>query len=175
MALFFDRVLGALALKAATFEAVARDPRATAPALIVVIAASVASSLGVPRLADVVTPVAVLVWQIVAWAVIAGTAWVLGTRVVPGRNRHADFWQVLRPVGFAHAPRILLALAAWPVVAPAVRAVATLWSLVATVIAVRQAVDYDDTAKAIVVTALSVAVFWLLVATFGPGLPLGWH
>ena len=111
MATFQDRVIGAMKLQAATFEEVERDQQATGQALTVVLVASLASSIFLVRFGLLRTAISVMVWETVAWVVMTGAIWALGTRVIPGRNTKADFWQVLRPVGFAQAPKVFLVLA----------------------------------------------------------------
>jgi hypothetical protein len=56
---------------------------------------------------------------------------------------------MMRTVGFATAPGILRVLGVVPGLAPIVFVVTAVWTLVAVVIAVRQALDYRSTARAI--------------------------
>jgi hypothetical protein len=57
--------------------------------------------------------------------------------------------QLLRTVGFSSAPGVIQSLGVIPVLAEAVFFAAWVWMLVAMVIAVRQALDYESTARAV--------------------------
>jgi hypothetical protein len=66
-------------------------------------------------------------------------------------------------------------LAAVPFLGWLISLVVTLWALAATVVAVRQALDYDDTAKAVIVCVLAMAVFWVVMWLLGPGHMFAWY
>ena len=71
----------------------------------------------------------------------------------------ASWGELLRTLGFAHAPSLLLVLAVLPILGWAVRGVVGIWMLVAGFIAVRQALDFGNGK-----TFLTVVVGWVLVA-----------
>jgi hypothetical protein len=146
---FFKRVLRAMKLEAALYEEVETDRGATAQALGVVMLSGIAAGLGSSGrgLAGgliVLTIISVLAW--VAWAWIT---YVIGTKVLPGSRTEADVGQLLRTVGFSSAPGVIQILGVIPVLAEVVFFVAWVWMLVAMVIAVRQALDYESTARAV--------------------------
>jgi hypothetical protein len=107
----------------------------------------------------------------------AAVIWVIGTRLIPGKNTQADYLQVLRPVGFAHAPGIFAVLAVMPFLGWLIGLAVALWSLAALVVAVRAALDYDDPMKAVVVVLLAFVTFVLIRWAFGSGYGygLGWY
>jgi len=57
--------------------------------------------------------------------------------------------QVLRTVGFSSAPGVIQILGVIPILAEGIFFIAGVWMLVAMVIAVRQALDYESTARAV--------------------------
>jgi hypothetical protein len=175
MASFQDRVVGALKLQPSTFDEVARDSTATGQAAIVVVAVSVASSLVFLRLGMARIAVSVALWALVAWTVGTAVLWLLGTRAIPGRNTRVDFWQVLRPIGFAQAPRLLLVLLIVPYLGGLAALVAWVWTLAATVVAVKQVFDYDDIVKALIVCVLAIAAYWVFLALIQPGYVQFWY
>lgn len=174
MANFQDRVIGALKLQPSTYAEVARDTHATAQAAIVVVAVSVASSAIFLRLGTGIA-VSVTVWALVAWTVGTAVLWLLGTRGIPGRNTGVDFWQVLRPIGFAQAPRVVLILLVVPYLGGLAAIVAWLWTLAATVVAVKQVFDYDDVVKALIVCVLAIAAYWLFLTLIQPHHVYFWY
>src|SRR5436190_17076130 len=128
-----------------------------------------AIALGTPSVGTIVTGVlgALIGW--VAWAVLTS---VIGTRLLPEPQTRADVGELLRTVGFGAAPGMLRAFAAVPGIGQVVYALASLWMLAATVVAVRQALDYRSTGRAIGVCVvgwlLAFAIAGLFGTAFGP-------
>jgi len=159
MASFPNRVVGALRLQPATFEEIEHDPRATIQAVIVVAAVAIARGIG----ARSVTGFAyLLLFGFVGWAVGSAVIWIVGTRLLRGRNTEADLSQLLRTVGFAQAPNVLAVSAVVPVLGWVLTIAGLLWSLAALVVAVRQALDYEDTVRAVVVCVVAWLIMMLI-------------
>jgi hypothetical protein len=168
MASFQDRVVGAIRLQAATFEDIERDPSAVSQAAIVVVAATIAGSIGALRYGLFLgTTVASIVFGLIGWAVGAAVVWLVGTRLMPGKNTEADFQQVLRVIGFAQAPGLFNVLGIIPFLGWLVRVAVWIWTLAALVIAVRQALDYDDTLKAVLVCIIAWVIMFIALAMVG--------
>jgi hypothetical protein len=168
---FQERVVGVMRLQAATFEEVEHDASATSQAAIVVLAATIAQRLSLYDL-GVGWLLGSIVTALVAWLVGALVLFFIGTRVLPGRNTSADVGQLLRTVGFAQAPGIFGILVFLPVLGGLISLLVFIWVLAATVIAVRQALDYDDTLRAVIVCLLA-AVAWVAVVMVASMLGLG--
>jgi hypothetical protein len=157
---FADRAMGAAVLDASTYEAVEVERPATRQAFLVVLLSSIAAGVGggswdgpnVVTLA-VVAGVALLTW--LTWAALI--LYVGGT-VFPVRNTRVDFGQLVRTIGFAAAPGVIQVFAIIPIIRTQVFVVAWLWMLAATVVAVRQALDYDSTWRALGVCVVTLAV-----------------
>jgi hypothetical protein len=86
---------------------------------------------------------------LVSWAIWAWLIYFIGTRWLPEPDTRADTGELLRTIGFATSPGILRVLGVVPVVGPIVFVVTAVWTLVAVVIATRQALDYRSTGRAI--------------------------
>jgi hypothetical protein len=170
MASFQDRVIGALQLHTATFEDVEHDATATTQAAVVVVAAAVSGALASLRYggAALVGIVMTAILAVIGWAVGALVLWFVGTRILPGRDTEADYGQLLRTVGFAQAPGLFGIVAIVPFFGLFVRLAIVIWSLVAGIIAVRQALDYDDTIRAVIVCVIAWAI--MFVATLLAGI-----
>jgi hypothetical protein len=157
-------------LQAATFEEVEHDASATSQAAIVVLVAAVSRAFG--SFAGVGLLFGSIIGAAIGWVVGSAVVLLIGTRVLPGKNTQADFGQVLRAVGFAQAPGVFAVLAFIPILGWLVLLVLFVWGLAATVVAVRQAFDYDDTLRAIIVCVIAwVAMIFvtMLVALLGFG------
>ena len=75
--------------------------------------------------------------------------------------------ELLRTIGFAAAPGLLLALGALPGLAVPIFVMAPLWMLAAMIVAVRQALDYTSTIHAVAVCLFGWGLAVSLVVVFG--------
>ena len=166
MATFQDRVIGALFLRPATYEDVEHDATANGQAATLVVAAAISSGLGAVRLFGLSGLLRQTVVAMAAWVVGSTVVWVIGTKLLPGRKTEGDVGQLLRTLGFAQAPGLFSILYAVPVIGWFVPLGVAAWMLLAIVVAVRQALDYDDTLRALVVCLVSWLA-WLAVSMAG--------
>ena len=109
--------------------------------------------------------VAATLTALLAWAIWAFLTLVVGTRVLPETETQADVGQLLRVLGFAAAPGMLQVLAIVPALRPYVFALTELWMLAAMVVAVRQALDYTSTLRAVGVCAIGWVIQMLVAVT----------
>ena len=79
-------------------------------------------------------------------------------------STHADWGQLARTLGFAQSPGIFKVLGLVPVIGNIIFAVASIWMLVAMVVAVRQALDYTSTWRAIAVVLIGFIPYVLLMS-----------
>jgi hypothetical protein len=167
---FVERMIGAAKLDTRVYEEVEADQGATPQALGVVVLASVAGGLGVG--AGVTGIVAATVGGLVGWAIWAWLIYFIGTRWLPEPGTQADVGQLLRTMGFATSPGILRVVGLVPVLGPIVFIVTAVWTLVSVVVAVRQALDYSSTGRAIGVCLIGwlvqVAILLLIGAIVRP-------
>ena len=173
---FLQRLVGAAALDVAIYEEVEADERATIQAGATVLLSSVAAGIGAigfggQPVANVVfvSTVALLAWA--AWALVT---FEIGVRVLPQPQTSSNVGELMRTIGFATAPGCLRVLGVLPGVTIPVFAVTAVWMLAAMVVAVRQALDYESTARAVAVCGLgwvlATAIAIVLGLAFGPTL-----
>ena len=86
---------------------------------------------------------------LIGWFIWAYMTYFIGTKLLPEPQTHADQGQLLRTIGFSSAPGLIRVLAIIPSLANMVHLIAGIWMLVAMVIAVRQALDYHSTLRAV--------------------------
>jgi hypothetical protein len=154
------RIIGAARLDAHIFEEVEADKSATRQALLVV--ALVALSTGIAS-AGTGGVGGIVAGIIAGWAIWAWVVYLIGTKILPAHETHADWGQLARTLGFAQSPGILRVLGAVPVAGDIIFLVVSLWMFVAMVIAVRQALDYTSTARAIGVVLLGFIPYAILL------------
>ena len=75
--------------------------------------------------------------------------------------------ELLRTIGFASAPGILRVFGVVPGATIPAFAITAIWMLCAMVVAVRQALDFTSTARAIAVCAIGWALAMLIAVSFG--------
>jgi hypothetical protein len=168
--------MGAAMLDASTFEEVEADRRATSQALLVVVLSGLAAGAGAwgagngrPLAVFSVATIALLAWA--AWALLI---FEIGGRLAPEPQTRVDVTELLRTLGFASTPGILRIFGVLPGVTIPVFVLTAIWMLLATVIAVRQALDYTSTTRAILVCVfgwtLAIVMAIVLGLMFGPTL-----
>ena len=167
---FLQRLIGAAALDSAIYEEVEADRSATGQALTVVVLSSLAAGVGSRGLGGTTMSNAAF-WGIVAlmaWAAWALLTLQIGGRILPEPDTSVDVGELLRTTGFAAAPGILRVFGILPGVTIPVFLISAVWMLAAMVVAVRQALDYRSTGRAIAVCILG----WALAIAFAIGLGL---
>lgn len=137
-----DRVMGAALLNGNTYRDIAQDRAATGQALLVFVVATIAVGIGGLH-AGVTGLIVGLVASLIAWVVYAVAVYWIGTGVFGARRTHGSWGAVVRTLGFASAPRALLFLGFIPVFGIIVGVIALLWTLVATVVAIQEALRLD--------------------------------
>jgi hypothetical protein len=162
MASFVDRVVGAARLDARIYEEVEADPTAMGQAMAVVGAAALASGVGSFG-SGAVTAVGLVVVGFVGWFLWAVVTWLVGTKLLPEPGTSADLGQMLRTIGFSAAPGVLNVLGFVPLLGGLLWLVAAVWQLAAMVVAVRQALDYRSTGRAVLVCFIGW-VFYVAVS-----------
>lgn len=170
MSSFVQRMLGAAKLDAATFEEVEADGTAVPQALGVVVLAAIAAGIGAIAYGGMQMMIVGVLASIIGWAIWAALIWLLGTKLLPEPQTRANWGEVARTTGFAQSPGLLRVFGFIPVLGPIIVFVASIWSVVAMVIAVRQALDYTQTWRAVVV----VMIGWVInIALFAFSASLG--
>ncbi len=101
-----------------------------------------------------------VVVALVGWYIWAYLTYFIGTRLLPEPQTKADHGELLRTIGFSSSPGLIRVLGIVPVMRGIVFPIAAIWMLVAMVIAVRQALDYTGTLRAIGVCAIG----WIVQA-----------
>ncbi len=163
------RMIGAALLRVEIYEEVEEDRNATLQALAIVILVGLAT--GISNLGGWnATGFAVgLVISIAGWALWAWLTYFIGTTMLRTADTHADWGQLARTLAFAQSPGILKVLGLLPGIGPVLFALVSIWQLVAMVIAIRQALDYTSTMRALLVAVIgfiAYAVMTSLVIAF---------
>ncbi len=149
MANFQDRIIRAAKLDVHLYEEVEADKGAMGQAMAVVILSSIAGGIGTPAGLGLGGILIGTIAALVAWYIWAFLTYFIGTKLLPEPQTKADVGELLRTIGFSSSPGLIRVLGIIPFLRGLVFLVAGVWMLVAMVIAVRQALDYQSTLRAV--------------------------
>ena len=168
---FVDRIIRAAKHDVNLYEEVEADKSALGQAMTVVIISSVAAGLGMISQGGLGGIFMGTVAALLGWYIWAFLTYFIGTKFLPEPQTKADYGELLRTIGFSSAPGLIRVLGIIPVLGGIIFFVASIWMLVAMVIAVRQALDYSGTLRAVGVCAIGwviqVALMGLVLSFMG--------
>lgn len=173
MASLGERMVGAMQGSAATFEEIERDQSAMGQAVTVIVIAGVAALIGNIFRAGISAGVIAMIISLIGYAVWAVVVTIVGTKLMPEPTTKADFSETFRTIAFAASPGVFNVLAIIPFLGPLLSFLISLWSLVIMVIAIRVALDYSNTGRAIIVAIIGFIVYWIAVAVIMTPILLG--
>ena len=165
MTTFKDRIVRAAKLDVHLYEEVEADTRAMGQAMGVVVLSSAAAGVGGIARGGLGGILLGTITALVAWYVWAYLTYFIGTKFFPEPQTKADLGELLRTVGFSSSPGLIRVLGIIPALGPAVFLVASIWMLVAMVIAVRQALDYESTLRAVGVCVVGWTIQLLILTS----------
>ena len=168
---FVNRIIRACKLDVNLYEEVEADKSATVQAALVVVLSSLAAGVGALSLGAANFLMAPIL-SLVSWYIWAYLIYFIGAKLFPEANTKADHGELLRTIGFSSAPGLIRVFGFTPELMTITFIGAGIWMLVAMIIAVRQALDYQSTWRAIgvvVIAQLVIAImFVMLLKLFGP-------
>jgi hypothetical protein len=168
MTTLIRRVLGAVALRPATYEEIEADRGSFGQSAAVVLMSALAAGIGARGFggrADFIPTMTFVAFA--AWAAWALLTYYIGARLMPDVNTRSDIFEMMRTMGFASAPGILRIVGVVPMLAAPIFALTAVWMLLAMIVAVRQALDYTSTARAVAVCAFGWVLTLVIVLVLG--------
>ena len=165
-----SRMTRAAKLDVNLYEEVEADTTANGQAFIAVLIVSLATGIGA-GIAGLATRGGLgfiwglltgLVASIIGWLAWSFFAYILGTKVFKGPKTSATWGELLRTIGFSNSPGILRFFSFIPFVGGIIAFGASVWALIAGVIAVRQALDFS-TGRAIATCIVGWLIYMLIV------------
>ncbi|HUU26917.1 MAG TPA: YIP1 family protein [archaeon] len=162
MNVFINRVIRAMRLEANLYEEVEADREAMKQAVAVVILASVAGGIGAEGMGGLRGMVFGSLTALAGWVVWAFLIFFVGTKILPAPETRSNPGELMRTLGFAYSPALLNVFGIIPFLGWLVRLAVNFWLLFAWVVAVRQALDYKSTGRAVAVCVIG----WLISVVF---------
>jgi hypothetical protein len=167
----FQRMLRAAKIESQLYEEVEADTSATGQALLAVVLVSCASGIGsgisaamkgnasaVGFLGGLISGI---IGSLIVWFVFSLLCFWLGTTVFKGPETKSTLGELMRTLGFAYSPGLLNVFSFIPVIGPIIPFATWIWTIIASVVAIRQACDFT-TGRA-VGTAIIAAIIPLVI------------
>ena len=168
---FKDRIIGAAKLNVDVYEEVETDSGAMGQAMLVVVLSSLAAGIGNMRLGGLGGIFTTTLLALAGWFVWAYVTYFIGTKLLPEPQTRSDPGELLRTIGFSSSPGLIRVLCIIPGLSGIIFLISSIWMLVAMVVAVRQALDYNSTWRAVGVCAIGwviqLVIFALVFSIFG--------
>ena len=162
---YFERLKKAIFLDVAFYEEVEKDKKFNDQALMTVAFVSVVQGLMIAGFAPIALVQGILgsLVRFLFWAFFIAF---VGTRILPEPETESNTGELIRTLGFAYAPGLLVVLKIVPIISAFVDPVVTILQLAAMTIAVRQALDFNSTVRAVGVCIVAFILMILALTLF---------
>ena len=172
---FKNRIIRAAMLDVNLYEEVEADKGAMGQAMGIVVLSSIAAGIGLFKTGGFSNIITGTMASLISWYVWAYLTYFIGTKFLPEPQTQADLGELLRTIGFSSSPGLLRVFYFIPGIGVLVYLISSLWMLVAMIIAVRQALDYNSTLRAVGVCVIGyiiqIVIFMIIFSIFGGALP----
>ena len=162
---YFERLKKAIFLDVAFYEEVEKDKKFNDQALMTVVFVSVVQGLMIAGFAPIALIQGILgsLVRFLFWAFFIAF---VGTRILPEPETESNTGELIRTLGFAYAPGLLVVLKIFPVINIFVDPMVVILQLAAMTIAVRQALDFNSTVRAVGVCIVAFVLMILALTLF---------
>ncbi len=164
MASLKDRIVRAAKLDVNLYEEVEADKGALGQAMTVVVLSSIAAGIGSIAKGGLGGIFIGTIAALIGWYLWAYLTYFIGTKLLPEPQTKADHGELLRTIGFSSSPGLIRVFGIIPGLGTIVFPVASIWMLIAMIIAVRQALDYKSTLRAVGVCVIGWIIQILIFA-----------
>jgi hypothetical protein len=162
MASLTDRIMRAAKLEVRLYQQAKAHKKAMDHAIRIVILAGLAAGVGSMADRGFGAMLFGSIAALLGWCVWALSAYLIGTKLLPEPRTKADMVEFARTVGFAASPGLAHVLGIIPPLAATILFVTAMWMLVAMVIAVKEALNYMSTARAVGVCITGWIIYLLI-------------
>ena len=163
MTSFKGRIIRAAKLDVHLYEEVEADEGAMGQAMGVVVLSSIAAGVGSISIGGLGGILIGTITALIGWYVWAYLTYFIGTKFFPEPQTKANHGELLRTIGFSSSPGLIRVLGIIPGLGGIVFFAASIWMLVAMIIAVRQALDYKSTLRAVGVCVIGWIIQMLIL------------
>ena len=156
---YFQRLKKAIFLDVAFYEEVEKDKKFNDQAMMTVVLVSVVQGFMIAGFAPIALVQGILgsLIRFLIWAFFISF---VGTRILPEPETESNTGELIRTLGFAYAPGLLVVFKIFPIISTFIDPVVTILQLAAMTIAVRQALDFNSTVRAV---GVCIVAFILMI------------
>ena len=155
---FINRMIRAAKLDVTLYEEVEADKSATVQAAIVVVLSIMALGVGAFFTYGSFNVLIPTLAALAGWFFTSLLIYFVGAKLFPEKNTQSNLGELLRTIGFSYSPGLIRVFGFNQDLLAITFFGSGIWSLIAMVIAVRQALDYESTWRAVGVVVI-VALF----------------
>ena len=166
MTSFFNRIVFSARLNPGIYEEVEADQSAMGQSLVVIILSSVAAGIGSLHQVGTAGLFMGTLSALIGWLLWAAITYFVGTRLLAVPETRTSYAEMLRTIGFASSPGIIRVFGFVPGMMNILFFVAGIWMLLAMVIAVRQALDFQSTWRAVGVCLIGWIIQAIVIGLF---------
>ena len=153
-----NKMIRAAKLDVLLYEEVEKDIEATKEAFLVVLIVGLCSVIGGVGFLGAKGIIIGIVSEIIGWLLWSTIIYLIGVKIF---KHTSDMGELLRRLGFAFSPRVLSILDIIPVIGFIIFIITLIWTLLAFVIAARQALDCG-TGRAILIVILGSIPYFII-------------
>ena len=170
-----QRMIGAALFNRHTYEEIEADQGALGQAIGVVLLVTLCGIIGgviggllgeASALKIIMGAIIGLVFGVVRWALWVSVMYVVGGKLLRTGDTETSWAELGRVVGFAYTPGVLSIFSFVPAIGGLFPLIGFFWTLVAVIVAARQAMDFQSTGRAVGAVVLSGAIGfipWLIL------------
>ena len=162
---YFQRLQKAIMLDVPFYEQVEKDKKFTDQAMMTVVLVSIVQGFMIAGFAPIALVQGILgsLIRFILWAFFIAF---VGTRILPEPETESNTGELIRTLGFAYAPGLLVIFKVFPVINFFVDPLVVILQLSAMTIAVRQALDFNSTVRAVGVCIVAFILMVLSLTVF---------
>ena len=161
-----ERMIRAAKLDVNLYEEVESDRSALGQSMAVVILSSLAAGIGSVTQGGVSGIIIGTITALIGWLIWSYVTYIVGTKILSTPETSADYGELLRTIGFSSSPGVIRLLGIIPGLSAIVFSIAGIWMLITMVIAVRQALDYTSTLRAVGVCIIGAVIQGIVLGIF---------
>ena len=156
---YFQRLQKAIMLDVSFYEKVENDKKFTDQAMMTVVLVSIVQGFMIAGFAPIALVQGILgsLVRFIIWAFFIAF---VGTRILPEPETKSNTGELIRTLGFAYAPGLLVIFKVLPFINSFVDPIVVILQLAAMTIAVRQALDFNSTVRAV---GVCIVAFLLMI------------
>ena len=161
-----ERMIRAAKLDVNLYEEVEADRTALGQSMTVVILSSLAAGIGSVTQGGVSGIIMGTIFALIGWLIWSYVTYIVGTKLLSTPETRADYGELLRTIGFSSSPGIIRILGIIPGLGAIVFFAAGIWMFITMIIAVRQALDYTSTLRAVGVCIIGAIIQGIVIGIF---------